>query len=231
MKHAFIRGLWGVYDDSHETMRMRYRMDAEIQAAVQNQFTEKFVTYVLGEDNYNGIKKIIPDAIMLSKEPFIFDIVKFQHRHKLELIKHAMENDGYDEVVWLDWDCIPTKKLPFDFWDYLGKKEVFQSNLQRYKHIKSPWRNKDQGCVPNGGYLYLRDKNLVSSAIKIWETMKQNNDEPAWAKLTDEMMGGWEGIDKYWKFFESECSNIRRMSPFPAEMVAQKKHVCFLHRL
>jgi hypothetical protein len=231
MKRAFIRGLWGIYADSHQNLRMRYRMDSEVMLAVQNQFTEKFTTYVLGEDNYKNIKKIIPDAIMISKEPFLFDIVKYQHRHKLEIIKYAIDEDHYDEVVWLDWDCVPVKKLPPDFWEYLGTKPIFQSNLQRYRAVKAPWRTEDRGCVPNGGYLYLRDTSLVHKAIKIWETMPQENDEPAWAKLTDEMMGGWGGINKYWQNFESACSNIRRMSPFSADLVSKKENVCFLHRL
>jgi len=231
MKRAFIRGLWGVYDDSNWIKKMRYRMDGEIMSAVQNQFTEKFTTYVMGEDNYNLIKKIIPDAVLISKEPFVFDLVKFLHRNKMEIIKYAIDQDGLDEVIWLDWDCIPTKKLPPDFWDYLGKKEVFQANLQRYRRNMCPWRSKDQGCVPNGGYLYLRDKELIYKAIKVWDTMPQQNDERAWAKLTDDMMGGWEGIDKYWRIFESDCSMLRRMSPYSVSMVSQRKNVCFFHRL
>ena len=231
MKRAFIRGLWGIYDNSCWMTRMRAKMDREILPVVQNEFTEKFVTYVMGEENYNLIRKLIPDAIMIAKEPFVFDIMKFQHRNKMEIIKYAIDQDGYDEVVWLDWDCVPTKKLPSDFWDYLSKKEVFQANLQRYKRNMTPWRKIDNGCVPNGGYMYLRDKQLIHKAIKVWDAMPQTNDEIAWAKVTDEMMGGWEGIDKYWRIFESDCSNLRRMTPFSATMIAQKKNVCFLHRL
>jgi len=164
---------------------------------------------------------------LVDSDPAPFDQIKYVYRHKMELIKYAMETDGYEELVYLDWDCIPQKKLPDDFWDKMKQKSEFQACLQGYRRKKCYWRREDQRKVPNGGFLYLRDKTLPNKAIKIWETMPQDNDEPAWAKLTDEMMGGFN-IDKYWELFEPTYCNIHRHSPHAQEKL-NTKNVCFIH--
>ena len=184
----------------------------------------------MGEDNFKAIKTMFPDCVMIDPNPFSFDLVKYQYRNKLAAIQYAFEQDGYDELVYLDWDCVPQKKLPSSFWNDMGKKEVFQATLQLYHRRKCHWRGEtDIRKVPNGGFLYLREKSLPKLAIEWWGKLgEQDNDEIAWAKLTDEMVGGWKGMDVYWDKFEPMFCNLHKSSPYSADRLASKD-VCFIH--
>lgn len=229
MKRGFIRALWGIHDSGHRITNRRFRVDRNIQSILNNEYNEPFKVYVLGQDNYNGLIDLGFDCVLVDKEPFIFDLIKHQYRHKLELIKYAMEEDGYDEIVYLDWDCIPQKKLPNNFWDEMNKKEVFQANLMLYHRRKAHWRSEELRKVPNGGFIYLRDKSLPQKAIDWWEELgNQDNDEPSWARITDEMMGGWKGIELYWDKFEPMFCDLHKSSPYSDEQLS-KKDLCFIH--
>lgn len=230
MKRGFIRGLWGIFDSSHRITNRRFRIDNNIKKTVSGKFILPAKTYVFGKDNMEGLKKFGVDNIhLLSKEPFQFNLIKHQYRHKMELLKYAMEEDGYDEIVYLDWDCYLVKPLPTDFWESLNKKSKFQANLIQYHRKKCLWRNYDQRKVPNGGFIYIRDKNLPRKAIEYWEKMMQDNDEPAWAKVVEELMGGkWTNVDDYWEKFEPQFCNLHKSSPYPNEKL-KSKNACFVH--
>jgi len=229
MKRGFIRAVWGIYDDSHRITKRRSKIDFDMDEIQKNQFNEPFTIYVMGTDNFNRLEKRgFKDIVLLNENPAPFDLIKHQYRHKIEVIKYAMEQDGYDELVYLDWDCVPQKKLHSNFWEECGKKDVFQANLQIYHRKKCGWRPQDTRKVPNGGFIYLRDKTLPAIAIKWWEKLGMpDNDEPAWARTTDEMMGEWN-IDKYWDRFETMFCNLHRSSPYPQNKL-NEKDVCFIH--
>ena len=53
-------------------------------------------------------------------------------------------------------------------------------------------------------------------------------EEPAMAKMTDDMVGGWKGIDTYWELFEPDFCNVRRKSAYSEDKLATKR-VRFLH--
>jgi hypothetical protein len=227
MKRGFIRALWGIHDDSHRILKRRYRVDRNILNIYKNKFNEPFRVYVMGRDNFNHLRKMGFDCTLICEEPYKFDLVKHQYRHKLEIIKNAMLD--YDELIYLDWDCVPKKEIPADFWNKLGKKEVFQANLQQYHRRKAHWRNEEQRKVPNGGFIYLRDKTLPEKAIKYWEELGEgDNDEPAWAKITDDISGGWNGIETYWKLFEPMFCDLHKNSPYDSSVLSEKNK-CFIH--
>ena len=230
MKKGFIRALWGIYSKENRTVKRRYRIDGDIDKLLSKQHNEPFVTYVMGTDNYNALTERGVDCHLIHDEPFMFDIKKYQYRHKLECIRYAMEEDGYDEIVYLDWDCFQTRSLPEDFWDSMRDKGTFQANLQQYRRRKCLWRPTDVRKVPNGGFMYIGDKELPSKAIKYWESNMQDNDEPAWARLTDDMVDGWKGRDVYWDKFEAMYCNLHNSSAFIPKKLSEKKNVCFLHR-
>lgn len=232
MKRAFIRALWGQFDRSHAFLEQRFRVEADIKRLLRNSFGEPFTTYVMGKDNLKGLTDLgIKNCRLIHNSPFLFDPINEVHLHKLEAIRYAMEDDGLDEIVYLDWDCYPTQKLSSTFWSDLGKKEKVQIPLIQYHRIKCPWRNDDQRKTPNGGFIYIRDKKIPAMAIQKWKQLNCfANDEIAWAKLTDEMMGGWQGISKYWQLFEPMCCNLGRSSPFVKEMLATK-NVQFIHKM
>jgi hypothetical protein len=167
----------------------------------------------------------------------MFDLIKYQYRHKMEVIRYAMEEDKYDEIVWLDWDCIPQKKLPEDFWKKCGQKGPIQGCLQMYYRKKCNWRIVNKRKVINGGFLYIRDKTMPFRAIKLWETMLQDNDEPAWSLLIDKideefLNNNWENTDlsmkRFWDIYETSYCVLGHGSPFPKELL-DIKDACFIH--
>ena len=223
-----MRAYWGINDNSHRILKRKQRVNKNIQQIVANKFNEPFVTYVFGEENYKTLTDLGCDCILLHKEPYQFDLIECQYRHKLEALRWAFEEEGVDELVHLDWDCIPQKKLASNFWEVMGKKEAFQANLVMYHRRKALWRKEDHRKIPNGGFVYIRDKNYPAEIIKFWEKMKGPSAEPPMAKFTDELMGGWQGIDKYWELFEPDFCNTHKMSPYTPEQLASKD-VSFIH--
>jgi hypothetical protein len=66
--------------------------------------------------------------------------MEYTFRHKLEVLKVAMEEHGYDEVVLLDWDTRLLVPLPSDFWEVCRQKAEIQAPLYRFNHTVCPWR-------------------------------------------------------------------------------------------
>ena len=228
MKRGFIRGLWGVYDNSTRIMQRREKIDGDINKIISNKFGEPFITYIFGQENYERMVEKKLNCVLIDKNPAPFDQQKFVYRHKMELIRYAMENDGYDEIVYMDWDCVPEKKIPIDFWDKLNKREPFQACLQGYRRNKCDWRKQDKNIVPNGGFLYIRDNTYPNKAIECWKNNQQDNDEPAWAKMIDDLNDGWIGCEKYWETYEAMNCRLHRKSPFGKDKI-DKKDIYFTH--
>jgi len=231
MKRAFIRGLWGIYSKKDDLIKRRYKMDYDVKNTVRNKFSPPSVTYVYGQENFDHLKSLgVEDLKLVSKDPFAFNLSKHQYRHKLEIYKMAMEE--YDEIIYIDWDCAAKRKLPNDLWDQMGKKDYCQANLQQYKRIQCRWRKgKDTRKLPNGGFLYIRDKKFPDEIIDCWENkVKGNSDEPAIARAMDIRSGGWMGPEKYWELHEPIYCNLWSFSAFnKAYLKQKKKNLCFVH--
>jgi len=228
MKRAIIKGIWGT---SEPPTKARNKLKAEIPSIIKHQFTIPSIIYAFGQENCDFVKKSGANCILLNDNPAPFES-KYQFRNKLEMIKYAMEVDGYDEILWIDWDCVPIKKMPDNYWGVLNKKESFQACLHIYHRKKCGWRKRSPRTVPNGGFIYLRDKTIISKVINIWEGNQQDNDEPAWAKYTDSIMGEFigtsESLKKYWDMFEPYFCNLHGGSPFSEELL-KSKDICFIH--
>ena len=183
------------------------------------------------KQTFDHLKSLGVEGLKLvSKDPFAFNLSKHQYRHKIEIYKIAMED--YDEIVYIDWDCVTRRKIPDDFWEQMGKKEYCQANLQQYKRVKCRWRKGiDTRKLPNGGFLYIRDKKFPDEIIDCWENkVKTNSDEPAIARAMDDRSGGWIGMDKYWELHEPIYCNLWNFSAYRKERLKQKKpNVCFIH--
>ena len=228
MKRIFMRALWGEYDNSHRITKRRSETDGWIKKIIKNKFNTSFVTYVFGEENYKKLVEQGFNCILIDKNPLPFDALTEQYRHKLEALKYAFDEDGVDELIHFDWDVIPQKLLPNDFWDILGKKEAFQSCLQLYHRRKATWRKEDMRKIPNGGFLYIRDKTIPDKIIKIWEEKKGPSAEPPMAKFTDNYIGGWQSKEKYWDLFEPDFCKLHKASAYPAIKI-KTKDICFIH--
>jgi len=249
MKNRLIRGIWG--DVSKNGIR-NGKMRKDIDAIKINPYcaNDSFTVYIFGKDNYDLLKSEGFDCKLIDSEPVKYDMTTQLYRHKLDIVYEAIKD--FNEIVFLDWDCVPTAELPSDFWEVMLKKAPFQANLFQYRTKKCLWRKEDCRKVCNGGFLYLRDPQIAKDFIDNYEELskwvkkqKKNresqgkklrfreealmfDDEPAISKWIDDYSGGWKGIEDYWNRFEPEFCNVKVKSVYPKERLLTKRE-CFLH--
>lgn len=229
MKRAFIRAVWGSESDDWKSdvfSRNRASLDKElVNAAKDNLLTkDDYIVYVMGENNFSYVesnnfkcKMVCKEGFMHpSKESGVISLPKRTWLNKLEILNSAMMD--YDEIIYLDWDCKPTQKIPDDLWDNLSKKREIQAVLVEYKKAKNaPWRpgRWQKKLVCRGAFIYCRDKTAFKTMLS-YEYDKQMGtywlDETYLAWHTDKLMGGWTGtesIGKYFELFEPDCATDR----------------------
>lgn len=242
MSINFVRTLWGVhtsqYDEGWTTPSVRRRfVDDCIALETANEYQVPCTVFVYGTQNYENLtnNKKIPNItpILVDERPFLFDLQTEFWRNKLELLRYAMEEYGFEKIVYLDWDCNLIK--PYDekiFKDNLDKKDIIQANLLQYRRRKCKWRDVDVCKTSNGGFIYMGRPDIPSRLIQAWDQIEYNDvkfwDEVAISKLTDDLMGGWKGIEAYWDRFEPEVCNLKKKSPYEVELL-KKKNFYFLH--
>jgi len=248
MKRAFIRGIWG--DITTSGIRDG-KINKDINVIKENPYAEKCVVYVFGTDNKEYLEEQGFECGLVNPNPVMWDMKKQLYRHKLDILQAAMKD--FDEIVFLDWDCIPTKPLITNFWDILGQKAPFQANLFQYRTKKCLWRNIDWRKVCNGGFLYLREKKIADEFIQKYEELSKwveekriarkkvgkklrfreealmFDDEPAFSKWVDDYTDGWKDSETYWRLFEPEVCNLKKKSAFPEDKLKQKLSECFVH--
>jgi len=253
MKRAIIRALWGSFYgfDSDITTPKPSKLLNEIKSQSECELCKTEV-YVFGTWNCNFLKSLKYNPVQISEKNSIWDMKTELYRHKLEVLKCAMTD--YDEIVYLDWDCIPQKTITDDIWGILGKKESLQANLQLYKSKKCLWRKVDQRKTCNGGFIYIRDKNIPDLLIKNWDGFKKftdeqankrrernlelrereksliYNDEPSLSMYVDSAMGQWNGSEDYWNHYEPEICNLKTKSAYDKDRLSNK-NVFFEHEL
>lgn len=227
MKREFIRTVFG---DCRTGV-----LNEDIMRLLKSEFNDSYTTYVFGKDNLNYLQTLGLKCIMIEEKPSIFHMHGHIFRHKLEVYRYAMENDGYDQIVFLDWDLVPTKKIPDDFWQQLENKESIQGCLYSCgKKRLCRWRrNEHKSFIINASFLYIGDKSIPSKLIKIWndfpdETCWRYNDEIAISKFIDDNYGGWVGEEKWFNMFEPRFAHLERKSFFDDRV--KEKDICFLHR-
>lgn len=260
MKRAFIRAVWGDFmgidNDTYEhTGKMTSPRPGKLGLEILNQSgcdLCKHYVYVFGKWNKEFLSPYYFDIRQISDKSNLWDMETELYRHKLEVLKAAMED--FDEIVYLDWDCVPQMQVTDEIWDILGKKESFQANLQLYKTKKCLWRRDDQRKTCNGGFIYMRDKKIPDLLIKNWENFKKwtedqktkrqerdlelrqreksliYDDEPSMSQYVDDAMDGWKGMEAYWNHFEPDVCNLQTKSAFQ-DRISEKKNVFFEHQL
>jgi len=224
---SFVRGLWGVYDNTRRFFKRRSKMDDDINMVQRNRYEKSFVTYVFGDDNYKYLVDQGFKCKLVDKKPILWDMNTQQFRHKLEILKQGMQD--FNEIVFLDWDCMPIKEIPKDFWDVLGKKAPLQAILRMYHRRKATWRKTDQRKIPCASFVYVGDKQIANDLTDLWEKMKKPwSEEVVLGKYMDNSIGGWQGLDKYWELFEPDFFVLRQGKVFSKELLSSKFH-CFDH--
>ena len=77
MKRGFIRGLWGIFDNSHRIKARRFRVENNIKATLSNKYSPESQTYVFGKENYEGLINLgVQNVKLINEEAFQFDLVK-----------------------------------------------------------------------------------------------------------------------------------------------------------
>ena len=247
MTRGFIRCLWGAgesyatedflkkieqsdlpYDRIIKSMIRRDKIDKDISHCIREKLMEPFVTYVFGKDNFDYIKSLNLECELIDEDPYVYQ----NSRHKLEALKYAMQD--FDEIVFMDWDTKPCKKMDENFWNILNKKGVIQSSLWHFRTPKINYRENymDNKNIPAGAFIYIRDKTIPCKLIDAWSELGNKwSPEPSLAKVTDDMMGKWKDIYEYWKLYEPEvyhtkCSPYKRLDDYTKD----KENIYFLNR-
>ena len=220
-----IRALWGDYHDESESriLRRRRKIDSDVDRiiSVSNLMPlSSFQCYVFGSNNFDMLEAKGFDCVKMSNEPYAFDPEKDTYRNKLECIRQAI----YDinpirlaELVYLDWDCVPTRSYDFEVCSYQDSE--LTANLMYYRAIKCWWRDGDRRAVPNAGYLHLMGRKVIDEVIDCWQEIKDSghesqNDEVAIALWLDKKHKGWIGTDEYREIYETENCQLKRKGVF-----------------
>ena len=224
MKRAFVRALWGDYKENLEKEDLEFNIDLEQGQVKRRDRTDGFINaflkdkkkvnhcidplhiYIIGKNNLEYLKsKGFENLHLICDKPFKYDPIRRTWWQKLEVLKYAMED--FDEIVYLDWDTYLAREIPDNFWDSLGKKDIFQACLRKYACKKLCHRegNGANKLVSQGGFIYMRDKSIPEQLFK-YAAMPGNKwlDETAYARYTDSLTNGWQGTKKYFELFEPE---------------------------
>lgn len=245
MKRSFVRILWGdflhdknpklkdyekeyefVFNAKNKILTRRFKIDVDMQRCLGQQFQLPFVVYTFGEENHKQLIGRGIESKLIHAQPYKYNPIKGLYRHKLDAYKYMMED--FDEVVFLDWDTYLDKELPADFWNILNKKESLQAALGHYRTPRINYRSgfKENRIIPTGAFVYMRDKSIPDKLIELNKDTCTWSCEPAMARLTDEMTGGWKGIKKYWELFEPEFYTNKR-TPYKGSAGFIKPNLCF----
>jgi hypothetical protein len=245
MKRSFVRILWGdflqedlpslpdlekeygfKFDKENKILIRRFKIDNDIKKCMEQKFIEPFAVYTFGEKNHKQLIDMGIKSVLIHKEPYKYHPIRGVYKHKIYAHQYIM-ND-FDEVVFLDWDTYLTKPLPVDFWERMGKKEIFQASLGKYRTPRINHRKdiQENRLIPTGAFVYMRDKSIPERLVKYNEGANAWSCEPAFARLTDEMTGGWKGIEKYWELFEPEFYTCKT-SPYKFLKDFTKPNLCF----
>jgi hypothetical protein len=234
MRQAFIRGVWGSYQDYKKSkskieyyMReSRNKIDGDIKLVTLNphEKTLNLMVYVFGEENYKMLVDKGFQCKLINKKPNIFEIEQNWWIHKLEILK-AASND-FDEFVFMDWDCIPFHDMPVDYWDMMRKKMSIQVPLRMYKKRMAYWRKEDQRKISCAAFIYIRDKNITNELMETWKRMNANvTEEAVLSRYIDDAIGGWGGVDKYLQMAEPNLCylHLPKYEMLPKEILDAKK--------
>lgn len=201
-----------------------------ISSSLKMPFQPPTKIYCFGQTNKEILLSIGADAKheiqLLSQEPMIGEHL---FETKLFSTHHAMFKDGYDSILYTDWDCIPVKPLDELFFKILNRNKHFvKANLTLYRSgdCICSWRKDHKKAIINAGFMYITDKEYVRMAYAAYKSVKcvyHWNDEIAWTYALDEMSGKEVNPEEYWEKYEPMAVRVTR-KPYYGERFRQ--NVC-----
>jgi len=238
----FVRGLWGYEDRKEYVYKRRKKISNDILLVQHNPFEQPFVTYVFGEDNYKFLIDEGFDCRLVDKNPMIWGhdrLKEHQYGHKLKIFQAATEE--FNEIVFLDWDCMLAKPIHKNFWDIMGKKQEVQAILRGYKSCVCMWRKTDRRKRACASFVYVRGEEVGKNMFDMWYSgfdkyksvkSRRLSEEQIISLYTDKIFGGWQGVRTYWKNFEPNFFLLGKhevpFQPYPNTWLLKKKR-CFVH--
>ena len=199
LTNSFIHGLWGIYSNKSHWWTRLAKCDQDIRLYKLNPYSPKTVVYIFGEDNYKRMVDLGFDCRLIEKRPHVFDMETEQYRHKMEIWKYGTEE--FDAINFLDFDCVPLKPIPSDYWDVMNVGEPIKTPIYVYhkKRVNRP--PNDFRKVSSASFVYIRGKNHMKEMIELWEkTGRPWKEEYTLTLYIDNMNGGWKGLDDYRKY-------------------------------
>jgi len=199
-KRSFVRGVWGVPDINFlPGKNRRIKVANDILFAKINPYEPPLKVYVFGEDNYKILSDMGFNCVLINKNPYIYERPMEEYRHKMEIWRHAQQE--FDEMVFLDWDCIPLRPIDYDFWDVMQKGAKIQATIYMYMKEKALWRmDKDPRKISAATFVYMREPDIANDIINIWKNMgKPWREELALTLYIEKLNNGWKGIEDYRK--------------------------------
>ena len=182
-----IRLLWGDFD----------RYYSQIVKAKKYDFNEE--VFVWGKENLNKLTSLGYNCHLIDDEPYDYNIAN-NHTfisyssltHKIVGIKIALSI--HKEILFLDWDCVPTKPIDDNFYNEIKRKEsslqvplycypmtafdVMKSQtddevMNKFFDVLSENISKhshvmgDSYILPNTGFFYCNDIEIVDDLLDI----------------------------------------------------------------
>jgi hypothetical protein len=204
MQHGFIRVFFG--DPWEKTYGAGGELMFDILFLKTNKIEEENKTQmmVFGTENFSRLTDLGFSCVLVDKKSILLPNEEWWI-HKF--LAYEVASDLFEEFIHLDIDCHQLAPLPDNFWGVYLSKDCIQAAIMAYKRAVVPWRGrKNRTIIPCGGFTYLRGKDIVKKLMIKKEHMAREkapmSDETVIAAITDEMTGGWKGVEEYVKRFE-----------------------------
>jgi len=197
---GFIRCVWGIYENQkNRWYTRRPKIDNDIGLSILNPYAPKSKVYVFGEDNQKKMVDLGFDSVLIDKKPFVWDMENEQYRHKIEAWKYGLLD--FEQVVFIDWDCVPIQPIPEDFWSVLASGPKIQATLYMYRKRRVRFRPSNERKMSASTFVYMRESNIANEIIDVWEKIGRPwQEEAALSKYIDDLDGGWKSVEEYKKY-------------------------------
>lgn len=205
MNSTFATTVWGIYPDDkayvdNHWFARRAKIDGDIKLFKLNPYSPPLVIYVFGSDNYRRLTDLGFNCRLLDRKPFVLDMEKQQYGMKCMAWQAGAAE--YDSISFIDFDCLPLKPIPSDYWKVMDTGTSIKATIYIY-HLRRVNRPPDDyRKVCSATHVYFRGRKMADGVMNTWVDMGKpwKGDEYALTKYIDSLDGGWKGVEGYKKY-------------------------------